>query len=304
MEIGVTSSCNNNIILENYQANIQTKTKEEGVDCCTFESSSETQGIYYENYEKVQNKELQVSSNFGKEVLFKTIGEAFPYTESNVFIAEDYGERQVCINDDKINYLAQQLLKQGVFDNYKFKEIYKKLEEVYPFKGDSIWMKKSVLTGAVVEAGCYYAHNKLKDAFEDAGVTAATLSIDAKGEITVEAADGGDLEKLKQTLTHKSDLFQTVYCKGVGTTVMPDSPEEKRFLVTEVRWMLWKKYGLKIDDLIDENGQVKELPESMRETKDAEKYFSDLILYGWKHGMTEDTLLGKLTYVNGKLYVR
>ena len=85
---------------------------------------------------------------------------------------------------------------------------------------------------------------------------------------------------------------------------MPDSPEEKRFLVTEVRWMLWKKYGLKIDDLIDENGQVKELPESMRETKDAEKYFSDLILYGWKHGMTEDTLLGKLTYVNGKLYVR
>lgn len=30
MEIGVTSSCNNNIILENYQANIQTKTKEEG----------------------------------------------------------------------------------------------------------------------------------------------------------------------------------------------------------------------------------------------------------------------------------
>ena len=29
MEIGVTSGCSNNIILENYQANIQTKTKEE-----------------------------------------------------------------------------------------------------------------------------------------------------------------------------------------------------------------------------------------------------------------------------------
>ena len=193
---------------------------------------------------------------------------------------------------------------ESLVDWAPFDEFHAMLEKAYPFKGDSIWMQKGVVTGAVAQARKYFLHNNLKRAFEDAGVTAATLSIDAKGEITVEAADGGDLEQLKQTLTNKSDLFQTVYCKGTGTTVMPDSPEEKRFLVTEVRWMLWKKYGLKIDDLIDENGQVKELPESMRETKDAEKYFSDLILYGWKHGMTEDTLLGKLTYVNGKLYVR
>lgn len=305
MEIGVTSSCNSNIVLENYQANVQTKTKVEGsTDSCILENSSATQDIYYENYEKVVGIEAQINSGFGKEVLFKTVEQALPYNESNVFIAEDYGERHVRYNIDKVNYLAQQIIKKGYQSVYKASEIRKELEKSYPFEGDSIWMKKSVIFGAIGRAGSLYRHNKLKKAFEDSGVTAATLAIDAKGEITVEASNGGDLEKLKQMLTHKSDLFRTVYFKGVGTTMLSDSPEEKRYLVTEVRWMLWHQYGLTINDLVDEKGKIKDLPEKLRLTEESKKYFSDLILYGWKHGMTEDTLLGKLTYVNGKLYVR
>ena len=305
MEILATGSSNNGLLVENYPMNVQTTVKENALsDTCIINSNAKEQEIYYETYGKIQNTDKQISSSFGKEIEFKSIEEVFPYQESNVFIAEDYGERYVHRNFDKINYVAQQLLKQGAFDKYETSEICKQLEEEYPFEGDSIWMKKDVIISATAFAFCYCEHNNLKKSFEDAGVTAATLSIDAKGEITVEAADGGDLEQLKKTLITKSSLFLTISSKGIASTMLQGSPEEKEYWVTETRWMLWHQYGLRISDMIDENGRVKELPERLRGDADVEKHYAELILYAWHHGMIEDTVMGKLTYVNGRLYVR
>ena len=303
MDIGAVSRDNISLCMEVYEAQEQTTSKEveQKDSLCITNHETTMETMYCETYEKVGEIETRVNTSFGKEVLFQTIEQALPYDINNVFIAEDYGERKVKYNQDKRHYLAQILLKTGVEPFHIPRE---EIEKNYPFEGDSVWVKRGVIDGAIGYAESFYRHNNLKDAFEKAGVTAATLSVDTKGEITVEAADGGDLEQLKETLMHKSDLFDTVYFKGEGKTMISDSPEEKQYLVTEMRWMLWHQYGLTINDLVDENGNIINLPEKLQQNEESKQYITDLILYGWRHRMTEDTLLGKITYVNGRVYVR
>ena len=306
MDIGAVSRDDISLCMEVYETQEQKTSKEveQKDSLCITNDETTMENMCCETYEKVGGIETQVNTSFGKEVLFQTIEQALPYNIDNVFIAEDYGERKVKYNVDKVNYLAQLILKND-FDTFPTgRELRDELEKSYPFEGDSIWVKKSVIFGAIGEAGYVYRKNNLRNAFEKAGVTAATLSVDTKGEITVEAADGGDLEQLKETLIHQSNLFSTVYLKGEGKTMISDSPEEKQYLVTEMRWMLWHQYGLTINDLVDENGNIINLPEKLQQNEESKQYITDLILYGWRHRMTEDTLLGKITYVNGRVYVK
>ena len=184
----------------------------------------------------------------------------------------------------------------------------------YPFENDSEDIQMAYKNSAEVYGFHAMEECRLRKAFEDAGIQEATISIDVKGEITVDTADEqADIEALKQCL--KSDrtsgrtsisLRNAIFNEGYKYNNLSNEESIDTSAMYATAWQLYRHYGIDIDDLsIEKDGSISGLTDEVYEDYDCQTHteFYGFIKKLIRRGGSSSDEIGRIMYKDGKLYV-
>lgn len=233
------------------------------------------------------------------------IKEKYPYDESkllkkDVWITKVNGisTRYIKLNKDKVNYLVQYYAERGGDMS------------TYPFENDSEDIQRMYKHSAEEYGFCVMEECRLRKAFEDAGIQEATISIDVKGEITVDTADEqADIEALKQSLKFErasTSLRNTIFSEGYKYNNLSSEEIVDTSAMYATAWQLYRYYGIDIDDLsIEKDGSISGLTDEVYEDYDCQTHteFYGFIKKLIRRGGSSSDEIGRIMYKDGKLYV-
>lgn len=204
-------------------------------------------------------------------------------------------------NQDKVNYLVHFYLERG--GNM----------ETYPFENDSEETQTAYKHLAEFYAYRALEESRFRSAFVDSGIDAATITVDAKGEIKIESGSEYNPEKLENVRKKLTESGKTatafrniIFREGQQYVCLSAEKKNELSSMYYTGWILYRHYGLKVEDLaIMEDGGISGLTEAVYndyEYRSDSDFYKDIIKLIEKGGSSEEEV-GRIIYKSGDIFV-
>lgn len=204
-------------------------------------------------------------------------------------------------NKDKVNYLIHYYLERGGD------------METYPFESDDKETQTAYKHLVEFYACQAIEESRFRSVFVDSGIDTATITVDAKGEIKIEAKDHNNLEELenvKKKLTEfgkAATAFRNIiFREGQQYASLPGEKKNELSSIYYTSWILYRHYGLRVEDLcIQADGSIAGLTEEVYndyEYRSDSDFYKNIIKRIERGGSSEDEI-GRIVYKEGNIFI-
>ena len=177
-------------------------------------------------------------------------------------------------------------------------------------EGDDQSTKNAYWNLATYKAGKAISECCLLKTFKELGLEDANISVDWKGEFSVESENDIDKEAFDKVFNSKWDfvrVFRDLMPKCSKMSSMSSEEKQDFMEATGYRWNLYRNYNLRAEDLkIKDNGEIEGLNEKFLEEfgTDFDKPYYDIYRRAIRCGGDSDEIMVTMKVKNGKLYIK